>query len=124
MASSSRPAGALAGLLASSAVLHVVVPRPFEAMIPPALPGSAQVWNRGAAGAELAVAVLVAVPATRRRGALAAAVLFVAVFPGNLRMTLTAFRRDRSLPAKVLSVVRLPLQAPLIAWALRVRRQA
>ena len=124
MAPSSRPATLLAGLLASSSVLHVLVPKPFEAMIPSALPGSARSWNRGAAAVEVTVAGLVAAPATRRRGALAAAVLFVAVFPGNVQMTVDAFRRNRPAHEKALSVARLPLQAPLIAWALRVRRHA
>ena len=70
---------------------------------------------------ELAVGVAVVTPRTRRWGALAAAGLFTAVLPGNVKMALDA-RRSDSAAYRAGTVLRLPLQAPLIAWALRVRR--
>jgi uncharacterized membrane protein len=66
------------------------------------------------------VGAAVALPRTRRLGATAAACLFVAVLPANVRMA-----RDwsgRSPAARAVAWGRLPLQVPLVAWALAVRR--
>jgi uncharacterized membrane protein len=57
----------------------------------------------------------VAVPASRRRGGLASAVLLVAVFPGNLSMAV----EPGDVPRWV-ALARLPLQVPLVLWALSV----
>src|ERR1700710_3125706 len=83
----SRRSGALlAGVLTTMGVLHLAVPRPFDQLIPDWLPGSARVWPDGSGVVGLAGGVLGAAPATRRRGALVAAALFVGVFPGNVQM--------------------------------------
>ena len=106
----------LAGLLAGAGVLHFVRPGFYDALIPPFL-GSPRAWTYGSGVVELAVAAAVAAPRTRRRGALAAAALFVAVFPANVYM---AFE-----PGDVprwAAIARLPLQVPLVVWALRVAR--
>jgi uncharacterized membrane protein len=68
------------------------------------------------------VAAAVASPRTRRAGALAAAGLFVAVFPANVQMARDW--RDRPAPLRLAAYLRLPLQIPLIVWALRVSRTA
>jgi uncharacterized membrane protein len=106
----------LAGLLAGAGVLHFVRPEFYDAMIPPLL-GSPRAWTYGSGVAELAVAAAVAVPRTRRRGALAAAGLFVAVFPANVYMAFD----PGDLPRWAV-IARLPLQVPLVVWALRVAR--
>ena len=106
----------LAGLLAGAGVLHFVRPEFYDAMIPPFL-GSPRTWTYASGVVELAVAAAVAVPGTRRRGALAAAVLLVAVFPANVYMALD----PGDLP-RWAAIVRLPLQIPLVVWALRVAR--
>jgi uncharacterized membrane protein len=62
-------------------------------------------------------------PRTRRAGGLAAAVLFAAVLPGNVQMAIDA-RRSDSTAYRVGTLLRLPMQLPLILWALRVRRAA
>ena len=50
----------------------------------------------------------------------AAAALFVGVWPGNVTM---AWRARRGSPVRrVVTLVRLPLQVPLIATALRIAR--
>ena len=46
--------------------------------------------------------------------------LFVAVFPANVQMALDA----HGLAGRTLAYARLPLQVPLVLWALRVRRSA
>ncbi|HWH27995.1 MAG TPA: hypothetical protein VNU26_03360, partial [Mycobacteriales bacterium] len=58
-----------------------------------------------------------AVPRTRRAGATAAAALLVAVFPGNVYMAV----EPGDVP-RWLALARLPLQVPLVLWALQVRR--
>ena len=73
---------------------------------------------RDAAALADEVAAAVAHPRTRRTGGRAAAALFTAVFPANVAMA----RRWSSKPASYRAVAwgRLPLQIPLVWWALRV----
>ena len=110
----------LAALLLAAGAVHFVRPEQFDDLVPSALPGSARAWNLGAGAAELVVGAAVAHPRTRRLGAGLAAVLFVAVFPGNLKMAWDW--RDRGVGEQALAYARLPLQVPLVLWALRVRR--
>jgi uncharacterized membrane protein len=57
--------------------------------------------------------------------ALASAALLVLVFPGNVQHAASALRSSRaSRGYRAATLVRLPLQAPLVAWALRVAREA
>jgi uncharacterized membrane protein len=112
----------LAGLLAVAGVGHFVVPRPFEAIVPRAL-GDPKPWVRVSGVAELACAAALATPRTRCAAGLAAAALFVAVFPANVQMTLSAFRSERASKAYRAAVVaRLPMQAPLVLQGLRLAR--
>lgn len=114
------PARALAGLLAATGVLHFAAPRPFDAIVPRALPGTRRRWTHLSGAAEIAVAAAVAAPHSRRLGGLAAAALFVGVFPANVQMALDS--RGRPLPYRAAVWGRLPLQLLLVAWALRVAR--
>lgn len=118
----SRAATGLAALLGGSGVLHLVAPRPFDGIVPRSLPGSPRTWTYVSGVAELAVAAAIAHPRTRRAGGLAAAALFVAVFPANVKMAVDA--RHASPAHRAIMFGRLPLQAPLIAWALRVARRS
>ncbi|HWG94171.1 MAG TPA: MauE/DoxX family redox-associated membrane protein [Mycobacteriales bacterium] len=106
----------LAGLLGGAGVLHFAVPGFFDRIVPPFL-GPPRPWTYASGVAELAVAAAVAVPRTRRAGATAAAVLLVAVFPANVYQ---AFEPG-DVPRWV-ALARLPLQVPLVLWALQVRR--
>lgn len=108
----------LAGLLAGAGVTHFLAPGFYDRMIPEALPGSARAWTLGSGVAELAVAASVAHPRTRRRGALLAALLLVAVFPANVKMALDA----ESSGERFAAYARLPLQVPLVVWAWAVSR--
>ena len=116
-----RPgARTLAALLTTTGVAHLAVPAPFDAIVPRALPATPRFWTLASGVAELAVAAAVAVPRTRRAGAAAAAALFVAVFPANVQMAVNW--RHRRPGKRAVAYGRLPLQAPLIWWALRVAR--
>jgi uncharacterized membrane protein len=119
---SPRPALALAALLAAAGVTHFAYPKPYDRIVPTALPGTARTWTYLSGVAELAVAAAVAAPRTRRLGGLAAAALFTAVFPANIKMALDA--RGGSRGEQLATVARLPLQVPLVIWALRVSRSA
>src|SRR2546427_12799767 len=77
----------IAGLLGVAGVSHFAIPRFYDAIVPHALPGSARAWSLASGVVELACAGAVALPRTRRLGATAAAVLFVAVFPPNIQMS-------------------------------------
>jgi uncharacterized membrane protein len=114
----SRPALGLAALLSVAGVTHFAKPASYDAIVPRSLPGSPRMWTYVSGACELALAVAVAVPRTRRLGGLAAAGLFAAVFPANVKMA--ADWRDKPLPMRAIAYGRLPLQAPLIWWALRV----
>ena len=115
-------AALLVGLLAGAGATHFLKPGPYDKIVPAALPGSPRVWTKASGVAELAVAAAVALPRTRRLGGLAAAGLFVAVFPANVKMALDW--RRAPIGKRALAYGRLPLQAPLVAWALRVSREA
>lgn len=117
----SRSPQALAIFLASAGVTHFLAPKPYDAIVPSSLPGSPRVYTYVSGLAELGVAAAVAHPRTRRHGGLAAAALFVAVFPANVKMALDW--RNRPLPYRLIAYARLPVQLPLVLWALRVRRR-
>ena len=109
----------LAALLTTTGTLHFVVPRPFAAIIPPQLPEPRALVSLSGA-AELACAAGLVVPPTRRLAGWATAALFVAVFPGNVQMALDA--SDRSELYRAATYARLPVQVPLVAWAVQVAR--
>ncbi|MEV6065858.1 hypothetical protein AB0L82_04815 [Nocardia sp. NPDC052001] len=124
----SRPgrgtARALSAFLFGMGTLHFVAPKPFDALIPDQLPGSARAWTLGSGVAEIAVATAVAVPRTRRLGGLLATLLFLGVFPGNVKMASDWVRSSKPLPLKVGVLLRLPMQIPMILLARKVYRQA
>jgi len=117
-----RGARRLAAFLAVAGTSHFVVPGFYDRIVPHRLPGPPRGWTLVSGACELGVAAAVALPRTRRLGASLAAVLFVAVFPANVQMAVDY--RHRSRPEFAGSIGRLPLQVPLVLWALHVRRQA
>jgi uncharacterized membrane protein len=111
-------ATALAALLGGSGALHLVRPRTYEWLVPPEL-GDARAWVTATGVAELGTAALLSAPISRRWGGWAAAGLLLAFVPAHLH----TFRvvPKRPLPLTV-AAVRLPLQVPLVAAAVRVAR--
>ncbi|WP_328316063.1 DoxX family protein [Streptomyces sp. NBC_00388] len=122
MPAADRPTKSLVALLAGAGATHFLVPGWFDATVPPWLPGRARTYTQVSGVIELLLAAGVAVPATRRASARAAAGLFVAVFPANLQMAYDW--RHRPAPLRAAALARLPLQLPLIAWAEKVSRTA
>lgn len=120
----SRIALILALFMGGMGTLHFVMPKPFDTLIPKSLPGSARAWTYGSGVAEMTCGAAVAIPKTRRLGALLTALLFIGVFPGNIKMAMDYQRPDSPLPLRIGTLLRLPLQIPLVLWALRVRNKA
>ncbi|MFE3229276.1 hypothetical protein [Nocardia sp. NPDC059228] len=113
---------ALAALLLGSGVLHFVAPKPYDTLIPPQLPGKPRTYTQVSGVAELASGALLVLPRTRGLGARLAALIFLAVFPGNLFMAADWLRSNRPLPLKIGALLRLPLQIPLITTARKIYR--
>lgn len=120
--SSAPAAQRMAALLLGMGALHFVAPKPFDSIIPAELPGSARFYTYASGVGELATGTLLAVPRTRKLGALAAVALFIAVFPGNVNMVRLWW--DKPWPLRIVAIARLPLQIPMITWALRVYRNS
>ena len=118
----SRDVKFLVGLLAASGVLHFAKPKPYEAIVPKPLPHKRELVQVSGA-AEIACAGLMLHPRTRRLGGLASAGLLAAVFPANVQMTIDSARDPRRPSWFTLgTVLRLPLQLPLIRIALKAAR--
>lgn len=123
----SRGARFVAVIFAGSGVLHLARPQVFQGAVPDVLPAHRElVYLSGIA--ELLCAIGLAVPTTRRPAAIATAALLVAIFPANVQMAWDAgedlvsngatTQRGVYLAA---TLVRLPLQIPLIRWAWQAR---
>ncbi|MET9311294.1 DoxX family protein [Kribbella sp. NPDC003505] len=117
----SRSTKGLAALFGVLGTLHFVKPGPFEQIVPKVLPRKKElVYASGAA--ELACAAGLLHPRTRRLAGLASAGLLVAVFPANVQMA-ADLRTKGSPTAQAIAWARLPLQLPLIRWALKAARE-
>ena len=111
-------------LLIGTGTMHFVSPSGFERIVPHFM-GAQPFWVFVSGVAEIGCAVALALPPTRRFGAIAAAVLFVAVFPANIQMALDSGGSDPDLfHNPVVAWGRLPLQVPLIWWALFIAKRA
>lgn len=114
----------LAGLLTFMTVLHLTKPELFLPMVPRWLPGDRERLHDAATLAEGISAALLWSHRTRRLGGAAAAVTFVAVFPANIDAVVRGGYRGTPgwLSTRAAAIARLPLQLPLIWWAVRVMR--
>jgi uncharacterized membrane protein len=108
----------LVALLTIAGVGHFVAPKAFEDIVPRFL-GNKRAWTYGSGLAELAGAALHARPRTSKLGGWYAAILFAAVFPANVY---AAVKPVPPFDNPVLGYGRLPLQIPLVLWALRHAR--
>jgi uncharacterized membrane protein len=104
---------ALAVLLLITGVLHFVTPDPYVRIIPRVLPDP---WARPLVYASGVAEVVGGALLLRRRGGWFVVALLVAVFPANVQMALD--------DPTVVSIGRLPLQAPMLwaAWPTPARR--
>ena len=116
----------LAAFFTAAGIMHFVVPRRYEAIVPPYIPYHREVVAISGA-AEVAGGLAVIPPATRRpfaRWWLIA--LLVAVFPANVHMALQP-EQVRGLDAARIPRwalwARLPLQPLMVWWVWRATRE-
>jgi uncharacterized membrane protein len=119
---SQTPAYRIAALLLGVGTVHFVAPKPFDDIIPAELPGSPRFYTYASGVAEVSIGALLLARRTRRLAALAAAALFLAVFPANINMVRLWW--DKPWPMRIVALARLPLQIPMITEALKVSRNA
>src|SRR4051794_18142275 len=100
-------------------VLHFAVPKQFDNIIPTWVPGRPRTWTYLSGAAELGSGVLLANESTKRAGGALGAATLVAVYPANVQM---AFDNKPTTPFAVGIWLRLPMQFPMIAWALKHAR--
>jgi uncharacterized membrane protein len=110
----------LVALLTVAGVGHFLAPKGFDDIVPKSF-GNPRAWTYASGVAELTGAALLARSKTSRLGGWYAAILFVAVFPANVY---AAVKPVPPFDNPVLGYGRLPLQIPLVLWALRHARAA
>lgn len=113
----------LAALLAGSGVLHFVIPRSYQRIVPRPLASAAPALVSVSGGLEILSGALLVLPRTRRVGAWLAVTVLVAVWPANVQMALDGGISGTGFPgSRVLWWLRVPLQLPLLVWAYRQTR--
>ena len=115
----------LGGLLLGVGTLHFVSPKPFDSIIPRALPEEARRPLTYASGVvEVAAGAMLLAPRTRRLGGRLAFWLILAVWPANIDAALRG--GYPGLPGVVggatAAWIRVPLQLPLLWLAHRIAR--
>jgi uncharacterized membrane protein len=97
-------------------VLHFVNPEPFVKIVPSFLPYPlGLVYISGFF--EILGGVGLLIPAVSSIAAWGLIILFIAVFPANINMTVNQIQLDGIPNSPLLYWARLPFQAVLIAWA-------
>jgi uncharacterized membrane protein len=103
-------------LFVLTGIAHFVWPRQFVKIVPPWVPMPlAAVYVSGVA--EIALAVAAMIPSTSRWACFGVALLLIAVFPANVHHWRAAVRAGGVVLPAWYHLVRLPMQAVLIAWA-------
>jgi len=115
-----RSRRALAGFLLVAGTIHFALPKPYMRLIPAWLPGTPRFWVYFSGVWEMVAGALLVSPKTKRVGGYAAAATIVAIYPGNIKMAIDA--GTPTAPPGIVAWARLPLQVPLLAWALRQTR--
>ena len=117
---SNRLAKVLALFLGFAGISHFANPSFFNDIVPPWLPPSPEFWTYISGVAEVAIAIALIRPSTRRAGAIAAIWLFIAVYPANIYMVWDW--RNETASQQFISWARLPFQFLFIWAALQVSR--
>lgn len=115
---------ALAALMVAAGCLHFLAPDAYARIVPRRL-GDARLIVHLSGVAEVAAGALLVSERTRRVGGWCTAAVLVAVFPANVQMALDGGLTGAggALGSPVVAWLRLPLQAPLLVWALRHARR-
>lgn len=111
---------AMGVMLIGSGTAHFAIPAKFDWMVPVELPGSQRSYTYASGLAEILTGALLLGGRTRRLGATAAVAVFIGVLPANLNGVRLWW--DKPWPRRMVPILRLPLQVPLITTALDIRR--
>lgn len=118
---------ALAALMVGAGITHFVAPAAYERTVPRWV-GDARRVVLASGVAEIACGGLLSSRRTGRVGGWLTAALLVVVFPANVQMALDAGTEYQAVPDmpvgrfRLIALARLPLQLPLVGWAVRVAR--
>ena len=107
----------LGGFFLAAGALHFIKPRPYESIMPEALPAHRELVYLSGVAEMAGGAGVLADPARRVAGWWLIATM-LAVFPANINMAVEAQRFD-DIPEPLLWA-RLPLQAAIVYWIWRV----
>jgi uncharacterized membrane protein len=113
--------------MVSAGTTHFLAPTAYERIVP-RWAGDARRVVAVSGAAEIACGALLSSRRTGRLGACVTAALLVAVFPANVQMALDAGTEHQAAPDmpvgrfRAIALARLPLQLPLVGWAVRVAR--
>ena len=123
-ATSSRLVRGFGLALVGMGVLHFLVPRPFDAIMPRVLPEETHRPLTYASGvAELAAGALLLRPSTRRLGGRLAFWLLLAVWPANIDAALRGgYPIEGFAGTTAAAWIRVPLQLPMLLIARRAAR--
>ncbi len=116
----------LAAFIGGAGVMHFVRPQFFDDVVPDWMPGDPRTTTYVSGVVEIAAGALVALPPTRRLGALLALATFLGVYPANISAAVQGgYAHVEGFGGSALAAwLRLPLQIPMIWWAWRVARSA
>jgi uncharacterized membrane protein len=124
----SRTAAALglAAFIGGAGVMHFVRPQFFDDVVPDWMPGDPRTTTYASGVVEIAAGALIAVPRTRRAGALLALATFVGVYPANIWGAVQGgYPNVEGFGGTAAAAwLRLPLQIPMIWWAWTVAQRA
>ncbi len=117
MSGPSKDVVGLAGIFATSGVLHLVRPEVYEPIMPAFVPRHRDVIHASGV-AELVCAAGLLHPRTRSAAGWVSVALLLLVYPANLKMAADSTRTGRT-GFKTVAFGRLPLQLPMIRSAYR-----
>jgi uncharacterized membrane protein len=113
--------------MVSAGTTHFLAPTAYERIVPRWAGNPPRIVAVSGA-AEIACGALLSSRRTGRIGGALTAVLLVGVFPANIQMALDAGTERQAIPDvpagrfRAIALSRLPLQLPLVVWALRVAK--
>lgn len=122
MSDAPMPAYVMGAMLLGAGTAHFLVPAKFDWMVPAELPGSQRFYTLASGAVEIATGASLLAPSTRRFGATAAVALFIGVLPANVNGVRLWWHEPW--PKRLVPILRLPMQIPLITMALKIRRTA
>jgi uncharacterized membrane protein len=114
----------LVAMLGSAGVAHFVKPEFFDPIVPKWMPGKPRITTYVSGAVEIASAVLVARPSTRKLGGWLSLATFIGVYPANIQAALDGGMKDMKPPfnSAAAAWARLPMQFPMFRLAWRVAR--